>query len=174
MFIIKVSGHCAFHILSSTALFRRIYFCVPNLTICCNNLEMLSLLILNCRLFTYFNTFSSCFVLPIVSDSERPEISGSIRSIKMYSYAQSTVQERLVCSGDVPCLAQEEQGSGPLHPDYLTPSLSAWDSGDSVYWQPSRRMDLDSEVEIRSQPNTNPVLLDNVCNIILTSYRKLF
>jgi hypothetical protein len=21
----------------------------------------------------------------------------------------------LVCSGDVPCLAQEEQGSGPLH-----------------------------------------------------------
>jgi hypothetical protein len=37
--------------------------------------------------------------------------------------------------------------------------------GDSVYWQPSRRMDLDSEVEIRSQPNTNPMLLDNVYNM---------
>jgi hypothetical protein len=35
-------------------------------------------------------------------------------------------------------------------------------------------MDLDSEVEIRSQPNTNPVLVDNVCNIILISFRKLF
>jgi hypothetical protein len=69
-----------------------------------------------------------------VSDSERPDISGSIRSIKMYSYAQSTVQERLVCSGDVPCLPQEEQGSSPLHPEHLPPSLSAWGSGDSVYW----------------------------------------
>jgi hypothetical protein len=35
--------------------------------------------------------------------------------------AQCTVQERLVCSGDVPCLAQEEQGSGPLHPEQLPP-----------------------------------------------------
>jgi hypothetical protein len=34
-------------------------------------------------------------------------------------------------------------------------------------------MDLDSGVEIRSQPSTNPVLLDNVCNIILISFRKL-
>jgi hypothetical protein len=48
-----------------------------------------------------------------VSDGERPNISSPIRNIKMYSYAQCTVQERLVCSGDVPCLAQEEQGSGP-------------------------------------------------------------
>jgi hypothetical protein len=67
-----------------------------------------------------------------------------------------------------------EQGSGSLHPEHLPPSLSAWGSGDSVYWQPSRRMDLDSEVEIRSQPNTNPVLLDTVCNIIFISFRKLF
>jgi hypothetical protein len=67
-----------------------------------------------------------------------------------------------------------EQGSGPLHPEHLTPSLSACGSGDSVYWQPSRMMDLDSEVEIRSQPNTNPVLLDNVCNIIFISFGKLF
>ncbi len=41
----------------------------------------------------------------LVSDSERPDISGPIQSIKMYSYAQCTVQERLVCSGDVSCLA---------------------------------------------------------------------
>jgi hypothetical protein len=67
-----------------------------------------------------------------------------------------------------------EQGSGPLHPEHLHPSPFAWGSGDSVYWQPSRRMDLDSEVEIHSQPNTNPVLLDNVCSIILISFRKLF
>jgi hypothetical protein len=48
-----------------------------------------------------------------VLDSERPDVSGPIRSIKMYSYAQCTVQERLVCSGDVPCLAHMEQRSGP-------------------------------------------------------------
>jgi hypothetical protein len=110
----------------------------------------------------------------VVSDSERPEISGPIRSIKMYSYAQCTVQERLVCSGDVPCLARVEQGSGPLHPEHIPPSLSAWGNGDSVYWQPSRRMDLDSGVEICSQPNTKPVLLDNVCDIIFIPSRKLF
>jgi hypothetical protein len=43
----------------------------------------------------------------------RPSISGPIRSIKMYSWAQCTMQERLVCSGDEPCVAQEEQGFGP-------------------------------------------------------------
>jgi hypothetical protein len=79
-----------------------------------------------------------------------------------------------VCGGDVPCLAHMEQGSGPLHPEHLPLSLSAWGSGDSVYWQPSRRMDLGSEVKIRSHPNTNPLLLDNVCNIIFISFRKLF
>ncbi len=71
----------------------------------------------------------------------------------MYSYAQCTVQERLVCGGDVPCLAHMEQGSGPLHPEQLPPSLSAWGNRNSVYWQLSRRMDLDSGVEICSQPN---------------------
>jgi hypothetical protein len=110
----------------------------------------------------------------LISDSERPDISGPILSIKMYSYAQCTVQEKLVCSGDVPCLAHMEQGSGPLHSEHLPSSLSAWGKGDSVYWQPSRRMDLDSGVEIRSQPNKNPVLLDNVRDIIFISFRKLF
>jgi hypothetical protein len=70
-----------------------------------------------------------------VSDSERPDVSGgSIRSIRMYSCAQCTVQEGLVCSGDVPCVAQEEQGFDPLHPEHLPPSPSTWGSGDSVYW----------------------------------------
>jgi hypothetical protein len=49
-----------------------------------------------------------------------------------------------------------ELGSGPLHPEHLPPSLSSWITADSVYWQPSRRMDLDSGVEIHSQPNTDP------------------
>jgi hypothetical protein len=92
----------------------------------------------------------------------------------MYRYAQCTVQERLVCSGDVPCLAHMERGSGPLHPEHLRPALSAWGNGDSVYWQPSRRMDLESGVEIRSQPNTDPVIVDNVCGIIFIPSRKLF
>ncbi len=48
-----------------------------------------------------------------VPDHGRPSISGPIRSIKMYSWAQCTVQKRLVCSGDIPCVAQEEQGFGP-------------------------------------------------------------
>jgi hypothetical protein len=68
-----------------------------------------------------------------VTDRERPNVSGPIRSIKMYSYAQCTMQERLVCCGDVPCLAHMEQGSGPLHSKHPLLSLSAWGNGDSVY-----------------------------------------
>jgi hypothetical protein len=59
-----------------------------------------------------------------------------IRSIKMYSHAQCTMQERSVCCRVVPCLAHMELGSGPLLPEHLPPSLSAWGNGDSVYWQP--------------------------------------
>jgi hypothetical protein len=33
-------------------------------------------------------------------------------------------------------------------------------------------MDLDSEVESRSQPSINPMLLDNVCNITLISIKE--
>jgi hypothetical protein len=62
-----------------------------------------------------------------------PDVSDPIRSIKMYSYAQCAMQERLVCCGDVPCLAHMEQGSGPLHSEHLHLSLSAWGNGDSVY-----------------------------------------
>ncbi len=79
-----------------------------------------------------------------------------------------------MCSGDVPCLAHKERGSGPLHPEHLPPSLSAWGNGDSVYWQPTRSMDLDSGVEIRSQPNTDPLIVDNVRDIIFIPSRKLF
>jgi hypothetical protein len=67
-----------------------------------------------------------------VPDHGRPSISGPIRSIKMYSWAQCTVQERFLCSGDVPCVAQEEQGFGPLHPEHLPPSPFTWGGGDSV------------------------------------------
>jgi hypothetical protein len=35
-------------------------------------------------------------------------------------------------------------------------------------------MDLNSGVEIRSQPNTDPVIVDNVCDIIFIPSRKLF
>ncbi len=58
----------------------------------------------------------------------------------MYSHAQCTMQERSVCCRDVPCLSHMELGSGPLHSEHLPPFLSAWGNGDSVYWQPSRRM----------------------------------
>ncbi len=53
------------------------------------------------------------------TDRERPNVSSPIRSIKMYSYAQCTMQERLECCGDVSCLAHMEQGSGPLHSEHL-------------------------------------------------------
>jgi hypothetical protein len=43
--------------------------------------------------------------LVTVSDRERPDVSGPIRSSKMYSNAHCTMQERLVCCGDVPYLA---------------------------------------------------------------------
>jgi hypothetical protein len=108
-----------------------------------------------------------------VTDRERPNVSSPIQSIKMYSNAQCTVQERLVCCWDVPCLAYMEQGSGPLHSEHLPPSPSAWGNGDSVHWQPSRRMDLDSGVEICSQPNTDPVIPDNVHDVIFITFREL-
>jgi hypothetical protein len=73
------------------------------------------------------------FLGKIVSGRERPDVSGPIRSIEMYSYDQCTIQERLVCCGDVPCLAHMEQGSGPLHSGHPPLSLSARGNGDSVY-----------------------------------------
>jgi hypothetical protein len=66
-----------------------------------------------------------------------------------------------------------EQGSDPLHFEHLPPSPSAWGNEDSVYWQPLRRMDLDSGVEIRSQPNKDPVIPNNVSDIIFIPSRKL-
>ncbi len=62
----------------------------------------------------------------------------------------------------------------PIWSRDLAPSLSAWGNGDLVYWQPSERMDLDSGVEIRSQPNTKPVILDTERDIIFIPSRKLF
>jgi hypothetical protein len=62
----------------------------------------------------------------IVSDRKRSGVSGSIRSIKMYSCAQCSMQEKSACCRYVPCLVHMEQGPGPLHPEHLPPSLSAW------------------------------------------------
>jgi hypothetical protein len=56
-----------------------------------------------------------------VSDGKRPDVSRPIRYVKMYSYAQCTMQERSMCCRDVPCLAHMEQGPGPLHPEHLPP-----------------------------------------------------
>jgi hypothetical protein len=49
----------------------------------------------------------------VVLDHGRPSISGSIRSIKMYSWAQCIVQKRLLCSGDVPCVAKRSRDFAP-------------------------------------------------------------
>jgi hypothetical protein len=51
--------------------------------------------------------FCRAHVRPVL-DHGRPSISDSIRSIKMYSWAQCTMQEGLVCSRDVLWVAQEE------------------------------------------------------------------
>ncbi len=56
----------------------------------------------------------------------------------------------------------------PLPSPYI-PGLAI---GESVYWEALNKDG--SGVEIRSQPSTNPVLLDNVCNITLISFRKLY
>jgi hypothetical protein len=69
-----------------------------------------------------------------VSDRERPDVSGPIRSIKMYSYAPCTMQEGSVCCRDVPCLAHMELGSGPLHlstyhPPYLPGAMGTQSTG---------------------------------------------
>jgi hypothetical protein len=61
-----------------------------------------------------------------VADEKRSGVSGPIWTAKMYNCAQCTMQERSVCGRDVPCLAHMEQGPGPLHPEHLSPSLSAW------------------------------------------------
>ncbi len=58
-------------------------------------------------------------------------------------------------------------GSWPSSP-YI-PSLAI---GDSVYWEALNKDG--SGVGIHSQPSTNPMLLDNVCNITLISLRKLY
>jgi hypothetical protein len=61
-----------------------------------------------------------------VSDGEGSGVSGSIRSIKMYSCAQFAMQEKSMCCRDVPCLVHTEQGPDPLHPEHLPTSFSAW------------------------------------------------
>jgi hypothetical protein len=76
---------------------------------------------------------SEGYLITSCNRQREANVSGLIRSIKMYSYAQCTMQERLVCCGDVPCVAHMEQGSGPLNSEHLPLSLSACGNGDSVY-----------------------------------------
>jgi hypothetical protein len=95
-----------------------------------------------------------------VLDHGRPSISSSIRSIKMYSWNQCTEQERLVCSGDVPCVTQEEQGFGPstlstyplpIHLGYWGLSLPAtWDQDGQDPITPKRGFQV-SKGELRLQ-----------------------
>jgi hypothetical protein len=68
-------------------------------------------------------------VLPTIDDRKRSGVSSPIRSVKMYSCAQCTMQEKSACCRDVPYLAHMEQGPGPLHPEHLPPSLSPWVMG---------------------------------------------
>jgi hypothetical protein len=68
--------------------------------------------------------------LSLVFQTEKKSgVGSSIRSTKMYSCAQCAMQEKSVCCRDVPCLAHMEQGPGPLHPEHLPASLSAWVQG---------------------------------------------
>ncbi len=62
----------------------------------------------------------------IVADRKRPDVSGPIRSIKMYGYAQCTMQQRTVCCRYVPLLGPHGAGTWPLHPEHPPPFLSAW------------------------------------------------
>ncbi len=92
----------------------------------------------------------------------RPDVSGPIRSVKMYSCVQCTMQKRSVCCRDVSGLAHMEQGPGPSSLS-THPLLIFLGTGDSVYQQPPTRMDLDSGVDTCKQPNPEPVVPDNVC-----------
>jgi hypothetical protein len=68
-------------------------------------------------------------VLPTIDDRKRSGVSSPIRSVKMYSCAQCTMQDKSVYCRDESCSAHMEQGPGPLHPEHLPPSLSAWVMG---------------------------------------------
>jgi hypothetical protein len=83
---------------------------------------------------------------------KKSDVSGSIRSTKVYSHAQCAMQERSVCCRDVPCLAHMEQGPGPLHPEHLPPSLSAWVMGTQSTSSPQQGWTWTVEWTLASSP----------------------
>jgi hypothetical protein len=104
------------------------------------------LFIINCLISPWSRTLylhSWARACPIVLDFGRPNKSGSIRSIKMYSWAQCTMQEGLVCSRDILWGA----GIWPPRPEvlrestYPPPYLPEVPIGGSVYQQPGTRVD---------------------------------
>jgi hypothetical protein len=96
------------------------------------------------------------------ADGKRSGVSGPIRSVKIYSCAQCTMQKKSVCCRDVPCLAHMEQGPGPStlsthHPPYLP-----------GYWGLSLLVALNKDgpgqwMDTCKLPNPEPVVLENVC-----------
>ncbi len=85
-------------------------------------------------------TVLSLYILKVsVLDFGRPSISGSIRSIKMYSWAYCTMQKGLVCREMYP---EDPRGAGIGPPSTLStplPHLPEVPIGGSVYQQPGTR-----------------------------------
>jgi hypothetical protein len=90
-----------------------------------------------------------------VADRKRPGVSGPIRSVKMYSCVQCTMQKGSVYCRDAPCLAHMKQGPGPLHPEHLPPSLSAWVIGTQSTSSLQQGWTWTVEWTLVSSPTTN-------------------
>ncbi len=106
---------------------------------------------------------SNTFSLHYRCVQRKRSVSDSIRSTKMYSCAQCAMKERSVCCRDVPCLVYMEQGPGPLHPEYLPPSLSAWVLGTQSTSSSQQGWTWTVEWTLTSRPTQNLWPLENVC-----------
>ncbi len=90
-------------------------------------------------------------------------VRSTIRYTKMYSCAQCTMQKRSVCCRDVPCLAYMEQRPGPLHPEHLPPSLSAWVLGTQSTSSSQQGWTWTVEWTLASSPTQNLWPSKDVC-----------
>ncbi len=102
-----------------------------------------------------------------VSDREGLGVSGSIRSIKMYSFAQCAMQEKSMYCRDVPCLAHMEHGPDPLRPEHLPPSLSAWVLGTQSASSSQQGWTWIVQWTLASSPTQNLWPLESDINIVL-------